>query len=61
MEFSFRNSGQKGHMTRVMCCTDEQKAAYNHEMLNMMPTHISPSFAYNEKTKDHYAAFNKPG
>lgn len=26
-----------------------------------MPSHVAPSFAYNEKTKDHYAAFNKPG
>ena len=44
-----------------MCCTDEEKAKYNHDMLNIMPSHVSPSFAYNAKTKDHYAAFNKPG
>lgn len=29
--FSFRNSGQKGHATRVMCCTEEEKKLYNHE------------------------------
>ena len=29
--FSFRNSGQKGHATRVMCCTDEEKQKYNHD------------------------------
>ena len=46
---------------RVMCCTDEQKSNYNHDMLDIMPTHIAPSFAYDEKTKDYYAAFNKPG
>lgn len=44
-----------------MCCTDEQKSNYNHDMLDIMPTHIAPSFAYDEKTKDYYAAFNKPG
>ena len=44
-----------------MCCTDEEKARYNHDMLELMPSHIAPSFAYNERAKDHYAAYNKPG
>eukprot|EP00195_Chlamydomonas_chlamydogama_P016155 CAMPEP_0202894584 /NCGR_PEP_ID=MMETSP1392-20130828/3966_1 /ASSEMBLY_ACC=CAM_ASM_000868 /TAXON_ID=225041 /ORGANISM="Chlamydomonas chlamydogama, Strain SAG 11-48b" /LENGTH=31 /DNA_ID= /DNA_START= /DNA_END= /DNA_ORIENTATION= len=29
MAFSYKNSGQNGHITRVMCCTDEEKAKYN--------------------------------
>lgn len=61
MAFSFKNSGQKGHITRVMCCTDEEKAKYNPDNLKVMPTHIAPSFAHNKKTDDYYAAFNKPG
>lgn len=44
-----------------MCCTDEQKAKYNPAMLEILPSHISPSYAFNNKTKDNYAAFNKPG
>ncbi len=34
---------QPGAITRIMCCTDEEKARYNHELLNLMPTHVSVS------------------
>ena len=61
MAFSFKNSGQKGKITRVMCCTDEEKASYPQDMLTIMDTHVAPSFAFDKKTNDHYAAFNKPG
>ncbi len=61
MAFSFKNSGQKGKITRVMCCTDEEKASYPKDMLTIMDTHVAPSFAFDKKTNDHYAAFNKPG
>lgn len=44
-----------------MCCTDEQKARYDKELLSLVETHVAPSFAYNPRTKDHYAAYNKPG
>lgn len=61
MAFSYKQTRQPGAVTRIMCCTDEEKARYNKELLNLMPTHIAKSFEYDEKTKDHYAAFNKPG
>lgn len=61
MAFSYRESKQVGAITRVMCCTDDERKRYHTQLLEIMPTHIAPSFAYNERTKDHYAAYNKPG
>eukprot|EP00798_Chlamydomonas_sp_ICE-L_P000919 gene919-5221_t len=61
MAFSFKNSGQPGKITRVMCCTEKEKAHYPHDMLTIMDTHVAPSFAHNEETNDNYPPFNKPG
>ncbi|KAG1673277.1 hypothetical protein FOA52_002557 [Chlamydomonas sp. UWO 241] len=71
MAFAFKNSGQKGHITRVACCTFEERAAYEArpEMLELMPTHLAPSFAVDgllprtdaSRPADFYPAFNKPG
>jgi hypothetical protein len=61
--YSFKKSGQPGKVTRVMCCTPEEKAKYlkeRKEMLDLMDTHIAPSFTVHPRTKDIYAAYNKP-
>ena len=33
MIYSFKMSGQPGKVTRVMCCTDEEKAKYPQDLL----------------------------
>lgn len=44
-----------------MCCTDEEKARYNQQLLSIVDTHIAPSFAKNVKTNDFYAACKSCG
>lgn len=61
MAFSYKQTRQPGRATRIMCCTEEERKRYNHQLLNLMHTHVAKSFTYDEKTNDHYAAFNKPG
>jgi hypothetical protein len=59
MAFSYKMSQQPGAITRVMCCKDEERQRYNQQLLNLMPTHVAPSFAI--RNEDNYAAYNKPG
>jgi hypothetical protein len=61
MVFGWRASGQPGPLTRVMCCTPEERAAYRNDMLGLVPTHVAPSFASDPRSGDEYAAYNKPG
>jgi peptidyl serine alpha-galactosyltransferase len=61
MIFSWRESGQPGTLSRVMCCTPEEAAAYSPDLRQLVPTHVAPSFAHNQRTGDSYAAYNKPG
>lgn len=59
--FSWRESGQPGPLTRVMCCTPEEAARYSGAMLSLVPTHVAPSLTKNPHNNDTYAAYNKPG
>lgn len=64
MVFGWRESGQPGALTRVMCCTPEEEAAYRElrgALLRIVDTHIAPSFARNPRTGDAYPPYNKPG
>ncbi|EFJ40854.1 hypothetical protein VOLCADRAFT_121680 [Volvox carteri f. nagariensis] len=63
MVFSYKRSRQPldSQLTRIMCCTDEERKRYNEQLLSIVQTHVAPSFAHNEKTDDWYAAYNKPG
>lgn len=63
MVFSYKRSRQVGSITRVACCTDEERAEYNRELQSIVETHMAPSFAKIKqlKTGDYYAAYNKPG
>ena len=58
--FAWRASGQRGRLTRVMCCAPEERRAYGGEALDLVTTHVAPSFTVHPKTGDHYAAYNKP-
>lgn len=59
--WSFKHSGQPGNITRVMCCSPEEKRSYSRAMLREVYTHEAPSFKVNPVTKDYYHAYNKPG
>ncbi|KAI8477380.1 MAG: hypothetical protein J3K34DRAFT_398046 [Monoraphidium minutum] len=64
MVFGWRESGQQGPLTRVMCCTDDERDAYRErraDLLALVPTHIAPSYAVNAETGDSYPPYNKPG
>ncbi len=43
MFFSYKQTQQPGAITRVMCCDEQETAAYNKDLLNLMPTHLAPS------------------
>lgn len=60
MVFGWRESGQPGPLTRVMCCTPEEKAAYPKEKLQLANTHIAPSYTHHPRTGDRYPPYNKP-
>lgn len=60
MIWSFRMSGQPGSVSRVMCCTPEEKAKYDAALQHEVDTWVAPSFTIHPVTKDHYAAYNKP-
>eukprot|EP00955_Chlamydomonas_euryale_P080898 363494-Chlamydomonas_euryale.AAC.5 len=61
MIYSFKQSGQPGTLTRVMCCSEETAATYPKELLDEVETHIAPSYTVDAITHDNYAAYNKPG
>lgn len=60
MVFSWRQAGQPGSISRVMSCTDEEAAAFDAAMLQIVPSHIAPSYAVHPKTQDPYTPYNKP-
>jgi hypothetical protein len=59
--FSWRESGQPGNVTRVVNCSPEETDKYGKVMMEVMPTFWARQYAYNQKIKDWYAAYNKPG
>ncbi|GFR43751.1 hypothetical protein Agub_g4863 [Astrephomene gubernaculifera] len=63
MVFSYKRSRQPldSTLTRIMCCTEEERKRYNEQLLSIVETHVAHSFARNERTNDYYAAYNKPG
>eukprot|EP00878_Enallax_costatus_P023272 GHUV01024743.1.p1 GENE.GHUV01024743.1~~GHUV01024743.1.p1 ORF type:complete len:564 (+),score=175.47 GHUV01024743.1:251-1942(+) len=59
--FAWRHSPQGGSMVRVANCNADDTKNYDKKMLDYVHTHMAPQYAYNEKLKDWYAAYNKPG
>lgn len=57
---AFKRSGQPGNLTRVMNCSPEMREEFSQEDMEIMPTYVVPQAAYNNKTKDHYAPYNRP-
>lgn len=60
MIWSFKMSGQPGTVSRVMCCSEEEKKTYDPTLLKEVETWVAPSFTVHPVTGDHYAAYNKP-
>lgn len=55
MVYSWKRSGQPGTLSKVMCCTEAEAKSYRKEMLELVKTHIAPSFAVHPRTGDVYA------
>eukprot|EP00882_Tetradesmus_deserticola_P020655 GHRQ01022317.1.p1 GENE.GHRQ01022317.1~~GHRQ01022317.1.p1 ORF type:complete len:275 (+),score=55.90 GHRQ01022317.1:116-940(+) len=51
---------QTGPLSKVMCCTKDEAAAYKKDMLGVVKTHVAPSYAVHPRTGDAYAPYNKP-
>ena len=60
MQFSFKMSGQPGKLTRVSCCTEEEKKSYPELLMKSVDTWLAPSMTIHPVTGDDYAAYNKP-
>lgn len=60
MVYGWRESGQAGPLTRVACCSDAERAAYDPALLPLVTTHFAPSYTTHPVTGDHYPAYNKP-
>lgn len=60
LAYSYMYSNHKGPITRVMCCSEEDRKAYSKEMLDFVETHIAPSYTVHPRTGDAYLAYNKP-
>ncbi|KAG2499027.1 hypothetical protein HYH03_003212 [Edaphochlamys debaryana] len=63
MVFSYNRTRQPadGSLSKVMCCSEKDFKRYPKAILDLVPTHVAPSFTYNNKTNDWYVAYNKPG
>jgi peptidyl serine alpha-galactosyltransferase len=61
MVYSYMYSGHNGPITRVMCCSEEDRKTYSPEMLGLVETHIAASYVFIPRTGDAYLAYNKPG
>jgi peptidyl serine alpha-galactosyltransferase len=61
MVYSYMYSGHNGPITRVMCCSEDDRLTYNPELLGLVETHIAPSYASDPVTGDYYVPYNKPG
>lgn len=57
--YSHRKVGQAGKITRVACCTDQQREQYR-DIMHVVPTHVAPSYTVHPRTGDIYSAYNKP-
>ena len=57
--YSHRKIGQAGKIVRVACCTDDQQLQFA-DILQVVATHVAPSYTYHPKTGDPYSAYNKP-
>lgn len=56
MAFAFKQHHQPAgaEITRIMCCTPEEKQALMPTLRDVLPTHVAKSFTWNEELKDYY-------
>jgi NET1-associated nuclear protein 1 (U3 small nucleolar RNA-associated protein 17) len=57
--YSARKAGFKGPITRLLTCSDEN--LQNYKNVDIVPTHVTPSFTFNPHNNDAYLPYNKPG
>lgn len=55
MFYSHRKSGQPGPITRIMCCTPEEYAKLPAADLELVPTHVAPSYTRHPRNGDIYS------
>eukprot|EP00798_Chlamydomonas_sp_ICE-L_P031864 gene31864-7071_t len=55
-----RGSQQPGKLTRVACCTDDERNSYSDAYKTSVNTFLAPSFAIHPRTGDDYPPYNKP-
>ena len=60
MVYSHRKAGQPGPLTRIVSCTEEQWQQMSNAEKKLVRTHRAPSYTVHPRTKDVYAAYNKP-
>lgn len=56
--YSHKRVGVPGPITRILTCTEEQLTNYNN--VDIVPTHVAPSWNHNPHNNDDYPAYNKP-
>lgn len=57
--YTHRKMGVPGPIIRILTC-DEQ-ALKDYADVDVVPTHVSPSWTYDKNNNDAYLAYNKPG
>ncbi|KAL4421895.1 hypothetical protein ABPG77_003697 [Micractinium sp. CCAP 211/92] len=57
--YTHRKMGVPGPIIRILTC-DEQ-ALKQYPGVDVVPTHVSPSWTYDKRNNDAYLAYNKPG
>mmetsp|Transcript_7473 Transcript_7473/g.18044 ORF Transcript_7473/g.18044 Transcript_7473/m.18044 type:complete len:904 (+) Transcript_7473:124-2835(+) len=60
MAWSYKTSGQPGSLSKVMCCSEQDRAAYPPDLLQDVETWVAPNYANNPHNHDRYVAYNKP-
>ncbi|PSC76158.1 peptidyl serine alpha-galactosyltransferase [Micractinium conductrix] len=57
--YTHRKAGVPGPIYRILTCSEEHLKTYRN--VDIVPTHVSPSWTHNERNNDNYLAYNKPG
>ena len=58
--YTHRVSGMPGKITRLLACTDAQKAVYPKSGLEMGPTFVHPNYVNNPHNGESSGSYNKP-
>ena len=56
---SFRTSGMRGKITRLLACNEDELQRY--KGMDLGPTFVHPNYRHNQLNGDTSASYNKPG